>query len=137
MLSGHGSVKTAVESTKLGAFDFIEKPPDGERILVVARNALSQRRLSEENRRLKLTFDRKYRMVGKSAALEKVWESVEKHLQLEKQMVGYVEETLGEVKNRKMMVQEYLLNYLKADEEKHDALLSLLEGVKKGMYPYG
>ncbi len=78
MLSGHGSVKTAVESTKLGAFDFIEKPPEGERILVVARNALSQRRLTEENRRLRLTFDRKYRMVGKSAALEKVWESVER-----------------------------------------------------------
>ncbi len=78
MLSGHGSVKTAVESTKLGAFDFIEKPPDGERILVVARNALSQRRLTEENRRLRLTFDRKYRMVGKSGALEKVWESVER-----------------------------------------------------------
>ena len=78
MLSGHGSVKTAVESTKLGAFDFIEKPPDGERILLVARNALSQRRLTEENRRLRLTFDRKYRMVGKSGALEKVWESVER-----------------------------------------------------------
>ena len=78
MLSGHGTVKMAVESTKLGAFDFIEKPPDGERILVVARNALSQRRLTEENRRLRLSFDRKYRMVGKSSALEKVWESVER-----------------------------------------------------------
>ena len=45
---------------------------------MVARNALSQRRLTEENRRLRLTFDRKYRMVGKSGALEKVWESVER-----------------------------------------------------------
>ncbi len=76
MLSGHGTVKTAVEAVKLGAFDFIEKPPDSERILIAARNALGQKRLAEENRRLKLVFDDRYRMVGRSAALEKVWESV-------------------------------------------------------------
>jgi two-component system nitrogen regulation response regulator NtrX len=76
ILSGHGTVQTAVEATKLGAFDFIEKPPESERILLIARNALSQRRLSEENRRLKLTFDDRYRMVGKSAGLEKVWDAV-------------------------------------------------------------
>ena len=76
ILSGHGTVQTAVEATKLGAFDFIEKPPESERILLVARNALSQRRLSEENRRLKLSFDDRYRMVGRSAGLEKVWDAV-------------------------------------------------------------
>jgi two-component system nitrogen regulation response regulator NtrX len=76
ILSGHGTVQTAVEATKLGAFDFIEKPPESERILLIARNALSQRRLTEENRRLKLSFDDRYRMVGKSAGLEKVWDAV-------------------------------------------------------------
>jgi two-component system nitrogen regulation response regulator NtrX len=76
ILSGHGTVKTAVEATKLGAFDFIEKPPESERILLVARNALSEKRLRDENRRLKLSFDEKYRMVGESAALEKVWEAI-------------------------------------------------------------
>ena len=76
ILSGHGSVKTAVEATKLGAFDFIEKPPDSERILLVARNALSQKKLVEENRRLKLSFDERYRMEGESAALQKVWEAI-------------------------------------------------------------
>jgi two-component system nitrogen regulation response regulator NtrX len=76
ILSGHGTVQTAVEATKLGAFDFIEKPPESERILLIARNALSQRRLTEENRRLRLTFDDRYRMVGKSAGLEKVWDAV-------------------------------------------------------------
>ena len=76
ILSGHGTVKTAVEATKLGAYDFIEKPPESERILLVARNALSQKRLSDENRRLKLSFDDRYRMVGKSAGLEKVWDAV-------------------------------------------------------------
>jgi two-component system, NtrC family, nitrogen regulation response regulator NtrX len=78
ILSGHGTVKTAVEATKLGAFDFIEKPPESERILLVARNALGQKRLRDENRRLKLTFDERYRMVGKSEALEKVWDAVKR-----------------------------------------------------------
>jgi two-component system, NtrC family, nitrogen regulation response regulator NtrX len=76
ILSGHGNVKTAVEATKLGAFDFIEKPPESERILLVARNALGQKRLVEENRRLKLSFDERYRMVGQSPSLEKVWDAV-------------------------------------------------------------
>jgi two-component system nitrogen regulation response regulator NtrX len=76
ILSGHGTVKAAVEATKLGAYDFIEKPPDSDRILLVARNALSQRKLVEENRRLKLTFDERYRMEGESAALQKVWEAI-------------------------------------------------------------
>jgi two-component system nitrogen regulation response regulator NtrX len=76
ILSGHGTVKAAVDAVKLGAYDFIEKPPDSERILIAARNALGQRRLAEENRRLKLVFDDRYRMVGRSAALEKVWEAV-------------------------------------------------------------
>jgi two-component system nitrogen regulation response regulator NtrX len=69
VLSGHGTVKT-------GAFDFIEKPPESERILIVARNALGQKRLVDENRRLKLSFDDRYRMVGVSPALEKVWDAI-------------------------------------------------------------
>ena len=76
ILSGHGTVKTAVDAVKLGAFDFIEKPPESERILIAARNALGQRRLAEENRRLRLVFDDRYRMVGRSGALQKVWEAV-------------------------------------------------------------
>jgi two-component system nitrogen regulation response regulator NtrX len=76
VLSGHGTVKTAVEAVKLGAFDFIEKPPESDRILIVARNALGQKRLVDENRRLKLSFDDRYRMVGRSPALEKVWDAI-------------------------------------------------------------
>jgi two-component system nitrogen regulation response regulator NtrX len=76
ILSGHGTVATAVEATKLGAYDFIEKPPDRERLLLVARNAISQRKLTEENRRLKLSFDERYKMEGESVALQKVWDAV-------------------------------------------------------------
>jgi two-component system, NtrC family, nitrogen regulation response regulator NtrX len=78
ILSGHGTVTAAVEATKLGAFDFIEKPPDSERILLAARNALSQKRLADENRLLKLHFDDRYRMVGVSQALEGVWAAVKR-----------------------------------------------------------
>ena len=78
MISGHGTVQTAVEATKLGAFDFIEKPPEYDRLLLVARNALSQKKLTDENRRLKLTFDERYRMVGTSSALQKVAEDIKR-----------------------------------------------------------
>src|SRR5438876_48593 len=76
MISGHADVATAFEASKLGAFDFIEKPLESERILVVTRNALGQKTLDKENRRLKLAFEDKYRMVGKSAALDKVGEAI-------------------------------------------------------------
>jgi two-component system nitrogen regulation response regulator NtrX len=76
ILSGHGTVKTAVEATKLGAYDFIEKPPESERILLVARNALGLKKLRDENRRLRLSFDERYRMEGASPALERVSEAV-------------------------------------------------------------
>jgi two-component system nitrogen regulation response regulator NtrX len=78
VLSGHGTVKTAVEATKLGAFDFIEKPPESERILLVSRNALSEKRLKDENRVLRLNFDGRYRMVGESTALDKVSEAIKR-----------------------------------------------------------
>jgi two-component system nitrogen regulation response regulator NtrX len=78
MISGHGTVQTAVEATKLGAFDFIEKPPEYDRLLLVARNALSQKKLTEENRRLKLSFDERYRLVGGSSALDKVAEDIKR-----------------------------------------------------------
>ena len=52
-------------------------------------------------------------------------------------MVGQVEEALGALKGRKMLVQEYLLEYLREDERKHDALLEALQKIKQGMYPYG
>jgi len=78
MLSGHGNVKTAVEATKLGAYDFIEKPPESELLLLVTRNALSQKKLRDELRIMKLVFDERHRMVGESAALKRVWEQVQR-----------------------------------------------------------
>src|SRR4030095_4893943 len=76
ILSGHGTVKTAVEATKLGAYDFIEKPPETERILLVARNALEQRRLQRKVTGFRESQDARYRMVGVSPALEKVRDAI-------------------------------------------------------------
>jgi two-component system nitrogen regulation response regulator NtrX len=78
MISGHADVATAFEASKLAAFDFIEKPLESERVLVAARNALREKTLEKENRRLKLAFDDKYRMMGRSASLEKVGEAIKR-----------------------------------------------------------
>jgi two-component system nitrogen regulation response regulator NtrX len=76
MISGHGTVSTAVEATKLGAFDFIEKPLASERVLVSIKNALDQGRLREENRTLKRAAEVRHQMVGDSPALRRVMEAV-------------------------------------------------------------
>ena len=72
VVSGHGTISTAVEATKKGAFDFIEKPFASERVLVSLRNALDQRRLRDENRSLKKAVEVRHQMVGESAALKQV-----------------------------------------------------------------
>jgi two-component system nitrogen regulation response regulator NtrX len=68
MISGHGTIDTAVQATKLGAFDFVEKPLSLEKTLLVLRNALRQRRLEQRNRRLLEHLERDTEIVGKSAA---------------------------------------------------------------------
>ena len=69
--------------------------------------------------------------------LAEVWGKIETHIQLEKETVKIAKETLETMKGKKMMVQEYLLNYLMIDEDKHNEVLDKLEAIKKGMYPYG
>ncbi|HEV8336316.1 MAG TPA: sigma-54 dependent transcriptional regulator [Candidatus Polarisedimenticolia bacterium] len=78
MISGHGTVATAVEATKKGAFDFLEKPLEEGRVLTSIRNALQHRRLSEENRSLKAEKGSRYELVGDSPAIQKVRASVGK-----------------------------------------------------------
>jgi two-component system, NtrC family, nitrogen regulation response regulator NtrX len=78
MISGHGTVSTAVEATKLGAFDFIEKPLASERVLVTIRNALDQTRLVDENRSLKRAVEARHQMVGESPVLRHVWDAIKR-----------------------------------------------------------
>jgi two-component system nitrogen regulation response regulator NtrX len=78
IISGHGTVATAVEATKLGAFDFIEKPLASERVLVTIRNALDQTRLADENRSLKRAVEARHQMVGESPGLRQVWDAIKR-----------------------------------------------------------
>jgi len=78
---------------------------------------------------------------GKAVALSTeeladVWDMIEKHIKLEEKTVELAEEALAALKGKKMLVQEYLLNYLLEDEMKHNKILGHLVEIKKGMYPY-
>ncbi len=72
MISGHGTIETAVKATKLGAFDFIEKPLSLEKTLLVLRNALRQRRLEKRNRSLLEQLARDTEILGESEAIRRV-----------------------------------------------------------------
>ena len=78
MISGHGTIATAVEATQRGAFDFLEKPLDTDRLLVTVRNALAHRQLQGENARLRAVVADRYAMVGDSPALQSVHELIAK-----------------------------------------------------------
>ncbi len=78
MISGHGSIETAVESIKKGAFDFIEKPIDLNRLLITVRNALDKSVLVTETKVLRKKVLGKYKMIGESPVIEKVREMIDK-----------------------------------------------------------
>ena len=78
MISGHGTIQTAVEATQLGAYDFLEKPLDTDRILLTLRNALQHVVLVSENVRLKQEVHAQYEIVGSSKAIKQVIERLEK-----------------------------------------------------------
>ncbi|MBM3779432.1 MAG: sigma-54-dependent Fis family transcriptional regulator [Acidimicrobiia bacterium] len=78
MISGHGTTSTAVESIKLGAVDFLEKPLSVDRVLVTVGNVLRQGALGRENRDLRLAMESRYEIVGESPALRTVLEAVKR-----------------------------------------------------------
>ena len=78
IISGHGTVSTAVEATKAGAFDFIEKPLTTERVLVTIRNALDRTRLARREPSLKRAVEVRHQMVGESPALRQVWDAIKR-----------------------------------------------------------
>ncbi|HSL21565.1 MAG TPA: sigma-54 dependent transcriptional regulator [Vicinamibacterales bacterium] len=78
MISGHGTIQTAVEATKLGAENFIEKPFGTERILVEVRNALKRKSLEQENRELRSALEPRHEMVGSGPSLRKVHDAIKR-----------------------------------------------------------
>ena len=78
MISGHGTIQTAVEATQLGAYDFLEKPLDTGRVLLTLRNALEHVDLASENVRLKAEVHAHHEIVGSTKAVKQVIERIEK-----------------------------------------------------------
>lgn len=78
MISGHGDLETAVNTMRLGAFDYISKPPDLNRLLTTVRNALDNKSLVVENKRLKKKVSKTYQMIGESAPIQQIKEMIEK-----------------------------------------------------------
>ncbi len=78
MISGHGTIETAVEAIKKGAFDYIAKPPDLNRLLITIRNALDKSNLLNETKKLKKQVSLSYEMIGESEALTNIKELIER-----------------------------------------------------------
>ena len=78
MISGHGDLDTAVNTMRLGAFDYISKPPDLNRLLNTVRNALDRKVLIVENKRLKKKVSKNYEMIGESDAITYIKKMIEK-----------------------------------------------------------
>ncbi|MDC1460673.1 sigma-54 dependent transcriptional regulator [Flavobacteriaceae bacterium] len=78
MLTGHGNVETAVHAMKVGAYDFIPKPPDLNRLLISVRNAIASKHLIKENVRLKKKIAKKYDIIGEASSIKKVLELIDK-----------------------------------------------------------
>lgn len=78
MISGHGDLDTAVETMRLGAFDYISKPPDLNRLLNTVRNALDRKELVVENKMLKKKVSKKYEMIGESEEITQIKEMIDK-----------------------------------------------------------
>ncbi len=78
MISGHGNIETAVEAVKKGAYDFISKPPDLNRLLITIRNAMDKSTLVTETKVLKRKVSRVQEMIGESAGIKKIKETIDK-----------------------------------------------------------
>ena len=78
MLTGHGNINTAVEAMKIGAFDFISKPPDLNRLITSLRNAIENNKLKSENKKLKKRVNKSYEIIGNSKAISSVKDMISK-----------------------------------------------------------
>lgn len=78
MISGHGNIETAVEAVKKGAYDYVSKPPDLNRLLITIRNAMDKGTLVNETRTLKRKVSKVQEMIGNSPAIQKIKDTIEK-----------------------------------------------------------
>ncbi|HUG42783.1 MAG TPA: sigma-54 dependent transcriptional regulator [Acidobacteriota bacterium] len=95
MISGHGTIETAVQAVKLGAFDFIEKPLSLEKVLLVLEHALRQKKLEEENRRLRDFVRQETAMIGSSVPMQALRQQIEYAAPTEGRVLIYGENGTG------------------------------------------
>ena len=95
MISGHGTIETAVQATKLGAFDFLEKPLTLEKVVLVLEHALRQKRLEEENRTLKDLIRQETVMIGNSIPMKALRQQIEYAAPTEGRILIYGENGTG------------------------------------------
>ena len=89
MISGHGDLDTAVNTMRLGAFDYISKPPDLNRLLNTVRIALDRKELVVENKRLKKKVSKNYQMIGDSDGIERIKDMIDKVAPTDARVLNY------------------------------------------------
>lgn len=95
MISGHGTIETAVQATKQGAFDFIEKPLNTEKVLLAVEHALHQQRLEAENRNLRRRLQRETAMIGESVPMQALRQQIDYAAPTEGRILIYGENGTG------------------------------------------
>ena len=78
VISGHGNIETAVDAVKKGAFDYVSKPPDLNRLLITLRNAMDKKSLVAETKQLRKRISRGYEMIGQSEGILRIQETIAK-----------------------------------------------------------
>ncbi len=112
MISGHASIETAVRATKLGAFDFVEKPLSLDKTLLVVKNALHQHQLEQENRLLREQIQQKYVMIGDSVPMQALRQQIEFAAPTNGRVLIYGENGTG---------KELVAHLLHLDSQRRDA----------------
>jgi len=106
MISGHGTVETAVKATKLGAYDFLEKPLSLEKVVLTVKNALRHKRLEEENIQLRQKIKVKLHLIGKSPSINKLRDEVKKTAPTNGRVLIYGESGTGKLLIARLIHQE-------------------------------
>jgi len=106
MISGHGTIETAVKATKLGAYDFLEKPLSLEKVVLTVKNALKHKILEEENIQLREKIKVKYRLIGKSSSIQKLRDKIKKAAPTNGRILIYGENGTGKKLIARLIHQE-------------------------------
>jgi two-component system, NtrC family, nitrogen regulation response regulator NtrX len=140
MISGHGTIETAVRATKLGAYDFLEKPLSIEKTLIVIKNAIDAKRLREENRELKKQLIPKSVIVGESVPMKALRQQIQIMAPTNGRVLIYGESGTG----KELVARAIHLNSQRKDEMfvevncaaiPEDLIESELFGHRKGCFP--